>query len=260
MFRRRHFAVAACALASACSSSACSSSETTSVGSGAGAGGSDPQTSTGGASAGGEAAAPANIAELKVHVLSATLPMLDAASIYTEAQIEQYITDCNGVFEPTEIAWQISELVIQAALDEEIVTESAATGTPKGGVALARNVDLDALMAPNGWDAIVVRQTAALGFGGAYKCSLDAQSGAPGAVFVPLLAGDGSPQVMRKWAHELGHMMDLPHTPCTTEYADNLMMSGSCEHAKLDRVTLTPEQIAAIQAQYAVGGPAACDN
>jgi hypothetical protein len=54
-------------------------------------------------------------------------------------------------------------------------------------------------------------------------------------------------------------MMNLPHTDCTEEYADNLMMSGTCEHANTGRTDLTADQIANIQEQFLIGRPAECD-
>ena len=197
-------------------------------------------------------------APLKVHVLSADLPLLDAASIYTESELSEFIDGCNTIFKPTGVSWEVVEVTIQPALDEGLVVQAVDTGVPAGGVALAANVDLSALLAPTGWDAIVVAQTSPLGFGGAYKCSLAPGVDAPGAIFVPLRSGNGSPHQIRKWAHELGHMMSLPHTPCEPAYEDNLMMSSGCEFADLHRVGLTTEQIAAVQAQHAIGGPVAC--
>jgi len=200
-----------------------------------------------------------NIANLRIHVISSQLEYLDAASIYTEATIEQYITDSNQVFLPTGITWEIESFVVEPALNEAIVIQSVNTGMPAPGTAMGRTVDHSLMLAPTGYDAYVLQKNAQFDNGGMYKCSLDNGS-VPGAVFVPLLASNGTPQAMRKWAHELGHMMNLPHTECSQEFADNLMMSGGCGFAEIDRIHLTDDQIASIQAQFAIGGPAECNE
>ena len=74
-----------------------------------------------------------------------------------------------------------------------------------------------------------------------------------------MLDKNGEPLQKRKWAHEFGHAMGLSHTPCTEEFANNLMMSGACGFAKEDRITLNEVQVSRIRAQLSRGGPVRCD-
>ena len=101
--------------------------------------------------------------------------------------------------------------------------------------------------------------TLTVGFGGVYTCAVQKKQG-KGTVFVPLKASGGKPQAARKWAHEMGHAMGLPHTPCEEKYKDNLMMSGNCKLANPDRIDLNANQIVQIAKQYEVGGPVSCKD
>jgi hypothetical protein len=222
--------------------------------SGAGGGGA-ATTGAGGASSGAGGGAPAT-AMLRVHIIGSSVDALDGASVIDQAGVENYLVAINDTFAVANITWVLESVVVQPATDESAYLAAVQAGTT-GAVPLAANVDTTTLLAPNGWDMFVVKRTSDLGFGGAYRCTLDDGS-APGGVFVPALAANGQPQDMRKWTHELGHAMGLPHTPCAASHADNLMMSGACNLAEPDRTALTQTQIERIIAQLAVGGPVAC--
>jgi hypothetical protein len=162
----------------------------------------------------------------------------------------------NETFAPAEIRWEVESVQVEAALDEEAYLDAVAAGD-KGASALKLNIDPAGMLAPLGWDIFVVRHTYHLGFGGVYVCSVNGEPGM-GTIFTPLRDLQDNPQQARKWSHELGHAMGLPHTPCEPEYSDLLMMSGSCEHREEDRDSFIPAEITRIHVQLAVGGPAHC--
>lgn len=196
-------------------------------------------------------------ASVRVHLMQSSDPSLDVQRSDWNELRGQYFGFINKVFVQAGMQWEIDR-VVGNKIENTVVIERAMSGGFPGGKALAKNVDMARHMAPNGWDMYLVSQTGRLGFGGAYVCAVQEETGR-GAIFVPMFDKTGAPIQKRKWAHEFGHSMGLSHTPCREEFADNLMMSGSCDLAKDDRTGLNAVQISRIRAQRERGGPVRCD-
>jgi hypothetical protein len=194
--------------------------------------------------------------DIRIHILSSNVEALNAEPVTSETDIGDYFDFINNIFGDFGIKWRFESFVYEDALNEDAYFDAMDGGTP-GGRALGQNIDLQGMLAPNGFDAYIVRQTADLGFGGVYICATQGEQG-QGAVFVPVQNANGNPQAKRKWAHEMGHAMGLPHTPCEEAFSNNLMMSGSCSFSEPGRVHLEQNQIDRIYAQLPVGGPAEC--
>jgi len=200
------------------------------------------------------------VANLRVHVLSApNIPAVDAASIYTTTLLDEFMATVNTIFEPVGLRWEVVNVVMEAAPNEQAIIDALSGSQMDVATALERNVRPGGLLAPMGWDMYIVRDLPALSAGslGVYRCSVDSANNAPGVVFVSL-EENGQPGQHRVWAHELGHMMTLGHTVCAPDVLDNLMTQNSCQGRDPDRVALTAEQITCIRTQFRAGGPAAC--
>ena len=203
-----------------------------------------------------DATSPKDIAYVRIHIISSTVDDLDAASIYTPEMIDEFFVHINETFAVANLHWEIESIQTHLAQNEQAYLDAVAAGVV-GAQSLKQNVDPSEMLAPLGWDIFVVRQTYKLGFGGVYVCSVNGEEGM-GTIFVPLLNNIGESQQKRKWSHEVGHATGLPHTPCEPEYADNLMMSGSCPEGNPERMSLNEQEILRILEQYTIGGPAKC--
>ena len=211
----------------------------------------------------GGSATALRIGDIRVHLIKSSIDDLNGAGTFaTEAEqktaLDGFLQHINSTFSVAAVEWRIESVRTQPAGNEACYQE-VIDGTVKGAACLRQNVDASAMLAPNGWDMFVVRRTSALGFGGVYACSVAGQ-GSPGAFFVPWENANGGPQAKRKWSHELGHAMGLPHTPCEAAFANHLMMSGSCSHAAAGRKDLDDKELKRIDLQYAQGGPAVCGS
>jgi hypothetical protein len=162
----------------------------------------------------------------------------------------------NRIFEPAGIQFELESIRRDRAADTGPFRR-AAKGEPKQR-ALTALVDPSDLIAPKGLDLYVLRDLSPVKKGGAYRCTVRADGTGPGAAFIAARSSKDGIQPLRKWAHELGHALGLGHVPCGTEWADNLMMSGKCEHGKASRSALTVEQVAKLSTQARQGRPASC--
>ena len=162
-------------------------------------------------------------ASVRVHLMKSSEASLDVKRADWNEMRGAYFAFINEVFVQAGMQWRIDR-VVGNKTEHMSVIERALAGEFPGGKALAKNVDMSRHLAPNGWDLYVVSQTGRLGFGGAYVCGVQQEQGR-GAIFVPMLDKNGEPLQKRKWAHEFGHAMGLSHTPCTEEFANNLMTS-----------------------------------
>lgn len=216
---------------------------------------------TGGANNTGGSGGTMRSGQIRVHLIASSIDDLDGAGTFAseaeqKAALDGFLQHINLSFAVANITWSIESIRSQPALNEGCY-QKVIDGEVKGGVCLRQNVDPTAMLAPKGWDMFVVKRTSALGFGGVYVCSVNGDKGM-GAFFVPWKNANGGPQAKRKWSHELGHAMGLPHTPCEPAYANHLMMSGNCSHAVSDRKNLDKEELKRVDIQYQLGGPAAC--
>jgi hypothetical protein len=195
---------------------------------------------------------------LRVHLVSAPgLRPLDAASAIDEAEILDRMDAVNAIFAEAGIEWQVESIDVVEAVHLEATAADLDAG--RAGIAeLARAAPRSALGEDGGWDLFVVRNTAPFGFGGVFACGVGGEGG-PSAAFVPVFDSSGRrPQVIRKWAHELGHAAGLPHTPCAAEAADRLMMSGTCALAEPGRIGFSEDELRAMRRRLRWGRPAAC--
>ncbi len=196
--------------------------------------------------------------KLRVHILKSSVHDLDAAAIVDDVDITSRMQHINNIFEPTSIRWELEGIQRDQAADVGPFKRVAAGKSTKAS--LPPLVDPADLIWPEGLDLYVARDFSAAGLGGAYRCTLTKDQKGPGVAFIAARAKNDSVQALRKWAHELGHALGLAHTPCTPEWADNLMMSGKCEHAKPRRIRLRAEQVVKAQKQAATGLPAKCKS
>ena len=194
---------------------------------------------------------------LRIHLLQSELPVLDGAGATDEEEVLERIEAINEIFAPAGIRWQVESIGPVHAIHEDRI-KRALRSDNAGIPSLARAMPAEALLSPDGWDLVVVANTAPFGFGGVFACDVGGKGG-PAAAFVPEYATGGEqPQVLRKWAHELGHAAGLGHTPCTEEWSEHLMMSGKCEKAEPDRIAFSDAEIAEMERRLRLGHPSLC--
>jgi hypothetical protein len=191
---------------------------------------------------------------LRVHLLSAPAGHpLDGAGSIDETELGERLAAVNDVFAPVGVEWTVESVVVTEARRVDQTTAAIEAG--KAGMAtLMAAIPEPALLSPDGWDLVVVGETADFGFGGVFTCGVGGKGG-PAAAVVPVRSGAGGPQDLRKWAHELGHAVSLGHTPCTERYRDNLMMSGKCERADPERTGFTAAQREELERRLRRGHP-----
>ena len=193
---------------------------------------------------------------LRIHVVQSDVYDLNAAAVVTDDAIRDRVGHINRIFDSAGIQFELESIRRDRAADTRPF-KRAAQGEPKQR-ALTALVAPGDLIAPQGLDLYVLRDLSPLNKGGAYRCALSSDGTGPGAAFIAARSRSDKIQPLRKWAHELGHALNLPHVPCEVGGAENLMMSGKCEHGKPSRVALTDKQIARLQAQARTGRAAAC--
>jgi hypothetical protein len=193
---------------------------------------------------------------LRVHLVASKIHDLDAASIVTDGAVKDRMKHINRIFEPAGIQFELESIRRDRAADTGPFRR-AAKGEPKQR-ALTALVNPSDLIAPKGLDLYVLRDLSPVKKGGAYRCTVRSDGTGPGAAFIAARSAKDGIQPLRKWAHELGHALNLGHVPCETRWSDNLMMSGKCEHGEASRSALTAEQVTRLKAQARQGKPAAC--
>lgn len=164
--------------------------------------------------------------------------------------------EINDIFAPTGIRFVHDSTRYPRVTDTSAWRAVKPRDRPSRKVALLSLVRQSEMLAPAGLDLFVVDSFDRFDIGGAYQCAAGGEG--RGAAFIAIHGPQGRELHPRKWAHELGHALGLPHTPCESRYADNLMMSGKCEHARRGRVDLNRRQVEIMRAQAIRGGPARC--
>ncbi len=194
---------------------------------------------------------------VRVHLLDAPRGhALDGAGSIERDDLEARLDAVNDIFAPVGVTWDVASTVTTPARAVDATTAALDDGTARMATLMAA-IPEEALLSPDGWDVVVVADTSGFGFGGVFTCGVGG-AGGPAAAVVPVFDGAGDPQVLRKWAHEFGHAAGLPHTPCTEEFRDNLMMSGRCELADGERTGFTPAQEARMRRRLRKGRPMTC--
>jgi len=192
---------------------------------------------------------------VRVHLISSDVPELDSSATSMMALRDRF-REINQVFAAAGIVWEIESVVVdrpgaesayRQAMGDQTVRRRALNGVRSSPTRLA----------PDGFDVYVVQKLGPVGIGGAYQCAANEPPGA-GAAFVGAVGKNKQMLPTRKWAHELGHMLGLGHTPCTSDSRQRLMMSGSCELSKPGRVGFTDAEIGRMRAQARVGHAAPC--
>jgi hypothetical protein len=195
---------------------------------------------------------------LRVTLLqSDALPVLDGAGAIDEAELLDRIDAINEIFAAADVRWVVESIQEVPARGEDTVRRALRSGRADART-LSAAVPEDALLTPDGFDLVVVGNTAPFGFGGVFACGAGGDGG-PAAAYVPAFDASGDrPQVLRKWAHELGHAGGLGHTDCEASAADRLMMSGTCPLAEPDRVGFSDAELDALRRRLRWGHPTAC--
>ncbi|MEZ4241936.1 MAG: hypothetical protein R3F59_38460 [Myxococcota bacterium] len=190
---------------------------------------------------------------LRVHVLQSSEPAVDAK--IDASTVRARIRQIDEIFAPAGIRWVVEEVRLEPAVDADPFRR-AVVGE-RSRKALWPLVSPASRLSPNGVDLYVVGDLSGLGIGGIWMCGAGRDDG-QGAAFVPVGTSQGKPIPVRKWAHELGHALGLPHTACEAGNADRLMMSGKCAAAEPRRVAFSDAEIARMRAQAATGQAAPC--
>ncbi len=195
---------------------------------------------------------------LRIHLMASTdLRALDGAGAIDEAELLERIAAVNDIFAPAGVRWVVDSIEAVPAIHEDRALDAIADDRA-GMATLAHTLPEDELLSPDGWDLVVVRNTAVFGFGGVFTCGVGG-AGGPAAAFVPVTnSGGQEAQDLRKWAHELGHASGLAHTPCNADWTSNLMMSGRCAPAELDRVGFSADQLRTMKRRLRKGHPSLC--
>lgn len=195
------------------------------------------------------------VVPLRVHLISSSVRDLNGANAVSTVEVRERLDLINQAFRPAGVRFELD------AVQTETVGHPAAWSAAVRGDGPRRDayqslVDPTRMIAPRGLDLYVVRTLADMELGGLYSCNVDGTG--RGAAFIAVETDDGTAQPTRKWAHELGHALGLRHTPCDATHADNLMMSGRCEHADRGRVALDAVQREQVRRQALAGGPMPC--
>ncbi len=194
---------------------------------------------------------------LRVHLLAAPAGHpLDGAGRIDRTELDARLAAANEIFAPAGVEWTV-ESVVETPARRVAATTAALDGGTAAARTLMAAIPAGALLSPEGWDLVVVDQTDGFGFGGIFTCGVGGKGG-PAAAVVPVRAGSGRDQDLRKWAHELGHAAGLGHTPCTERWADNLMMSGRCDRADPERTGLSDGQLDELEQRLRRGRPMRC--
>jgi len=193
---------------------------------------------------------------LRVHVVKSEIYDLNAAAVVKDGAIRDRLVHINRIFDAAGIQFELESIRRPRPADAGPF-KRAAKGERKQPALTALVAPRD-LVSPKGLDLYVLRDLSAVDKGGAYRCSVAGNGTGPGAAFIAARTPNDRAQALRKWAHELGHALGLRHVPCEPEWAENLMMSGRCDHAKASRVALVTNQISLSRAQARKGHSVAC--
>jgi hypothetical protein len=161
------------------------------------------------------------------------------------------------MFAPAGISWSLESYLVESPPSDEALRQALASG--RRPAALRSIVSAPSRLSPAGFDLYVVRTLSAVQIGGAYLCSVDGEVG-HGVAFIGAEDGRGRPLPVRKWAHELGHSLGLPHAPCEAAYTGQLMTSGTCAIAEPGREALSDAEIARMRDQASTGSPSPCGH